>query len=125
MLLVSTVVLTTDNSGARRVKVIKVYNKPGRGRAFVGDMIKVIIVRLRNRGLIRVKKGEIHFALVTRTSIPVFRIKKGYFFKFDVSSVIILSKKKVPLGTRLFGPCPKELRKKNFLKVVSLSSNIV
>ena len=64
MILPSTVVLTMDNSGARRVRCIKIYKKPGRGRAFVGDMLKILIIRLRNRGFIRVNKGEIHFALI-------------------------------------------------------------
>jgi large subunit ribosomal protein L14 len=125
MINVSAVVLTQDNSGARKVKVIKIYKKPGRGRAFIGDLIQVIVVRLRNRGLIRVKKSELHLALVTRIATPIFRFKSGYFFKFDVSCVVLLTKKKTPIGTRLFGPVSKELRTKNYLKILSLASTTI
>jgi len=125
MLLVSAITFTQDNSGARKIKVIKVYKKPGRGRAFIGDFVQVIVVRLRNRGLIRVKKSELHLALVTRIATPIFRFKKGYFFKFDVSSAILLTKKKTPIGTRLFGPVSQELRTQNFLKIVSLALTTV
>jgi large subunit ribosomal protein L14 len=88
MVLVSTIAFTQDNSGARKVKCIKVYKKPGRGQAAVGDEIKVIIVKLRNRGLIRVKKSEMHLAVVTRIRTPIFRKRKGYFFKCDLSTVV-------------------------------------
>jgi len=125
MILTSSVVLTMDNSGARRVRCIKVYKKPGRGSACVGDLLKVIILRLRNRGRIRVKRGEIHLALVTRIATPIFRSKKGYFFKFDASAVVILTKKKTPIGTRLFGPCAREIRKKQFTKIITMSGKLV
>lgn len=126
MLLVSTVTTTMDNSGARHVKCIKVLRKPGRSKAAVGDIIKVIIISLRTRGLVRVKKSELHFALVTRVATPLFRSKHGYFFKFDSSAVVLLAKKNLtPAGTRIFGPCSKELRKKNYLKIITLASNLI
>lgn len=125
MVLPSTVILTMDNSGARRVRCIKIYKKPGRGRGVVGDLIKIIVLRLRNRGILRVKRGEIHIALISRVSTPVFRTTKGYFFKFDINSVIVLSKKKGPTGTRLFGPCAKELRNKNLIRITALSTRLV
>ncbi len=119
----STITLTQDNSGARKVKCIKIYKKPGRSQACIGDEIQVIVIKLRNRGLIRVKKSELHLAVVTRLTSPIFRKKKGYFFKFDKSSVVLLNKKKTPIGTRLFGPVSSELRNKNFLKIISLASS--
>ena len=125
MVLPSTVILTMDNSGARRVRCIKIYKKPGRSRGVVGDLIKIIVLRLRNRGFIRVKRGEIHVALISRVSTPVFRSQKGYFFKFDVNSVIVLSKKKRPIGTRLFGPSAKELRNKHLARITSLSTRLI
>ena len=125
MVLPSTVILTMDNSGARRVRCIKIYKKPGRSRGVVGDLIKVIVLRLRNRGFIRVKRGEIHIALISRISTPVFRTKKGYFFKFDINTVIVLSKKKTPIGTRLFGPCSRELRNKNLIRITALSTRLI
>jgi large subunit ribosomal protein L14 len=130
MILVSTITVSMCNSGARKVKCIKVYKKPGRGKAGVGDVVKVIVISLRNRGFIRVKKSELHIALVTRISTPVFRLKKGYFFKFDTSAVVLLAKKNKTnsfnlIGTRIFGPCSKELRKKNYLKISTLASSLV
>jgi large subunit ribosomal protein L14 len=125
MILTSTVILTMDNSGARRVRCLKVYKKPGRGKAFVGDLIKVIIIQLRNRGLIRVKKGDIQVAVVSRVSTPIFRVKKGYFFKFDLNSVVLLNKKNLPVGTRIFGPTCKELRSKNYSRITTLATNIL
>lgn len=77
MLLISTITTTMDNSGARQVQCIKVFKKPGRANAIVGDMVKVIILNLRQKGLVRVKKSELHFALVTRISTPIFRMKHG------------------------------------------------
>ena len=125
MVFPSTSVLTMDNSGARRVKCIKVYKKPGRGKAVVGDLLKVIVVKLRNRGLIRVKRGEIHIAVLTRSSTQVFRSKKGYFIKFDANTVVMLTKKNLPIGTRLFGPCSEELRNRKFNRILTLCTNIV
>ena len=86
MIYPSTNLITMDNSGAKKVKCIKVYKKPGRARtgAKIGDLIQVIIVNLRNRGLIRVKKGEIYTGIVTRISTIIFRKKKGYHIKFDL-----------------------------------------
>ena len=121
----STVVLTIDNSGARRVRCIKVYKKPGKGQGKVGDILKIIVLRLRNRGFIRVNKGEIHLGLITRVSVPVFRLKKGYFFKFDFNTIIVLSKKNTPIGTRLFGPCAKELRNKFGTKIPTLTTCLI
>jgi large subunit ribosomal protein L14 len=127
MIYPSTNLVTMDNSGAKKVKCIKVYKKPGRARtgAKIGDLIQVIIVSLRNRGLIRVKKGEIYTGIVTRISTVIFRKNKGYYIKFDLNAIIILSKKKLPIGTRLIGPASKELRNKHFIKIASLSIKLI
>ena len=83
------------------------------------------MVQLRNRGLIRVKAGSLQLALVTRTTTPLFRSRQGIYFKFDHNAVVLLAPKgNVPLGTRVFGPCPVELRAGNFLKVLSLATHI-
>jgi large subunit ribosomal protein L14 len=127
MIYPSTNLITMDNSGAKKVKCIKVYKKPGRARtgAKIGDLIQVIIVNLRNRGLIRVKKGEIYTGIVTRISTIIFRKKKGYHIKFDLNAIILLSKKKLPIGTRFIGPCSKELINKHFIKIASISSKLI
>ena len=125
MIYSSTNMITMDNSGAKQVRCIKVYKKPGRAGAIIGDLIQVIVVKLRNKGLIRVRRGEIYTALVTRISTVLFRKKLGYFFKFDLNTVIILSKKKLPIGTRLFGPCSIELRNKYLLRISSISTKTI
>ena len=114
-----------DNSGARRVRCIRVFQKPGRGKAIVGDLLKVVVLRLRNRGHIRVKVSELYVAIVTRTTTSTFRIKHGYHFKFDASRVVLLNKKGTPIGTRIFGPCPKELRSRKNLRIITLSSGVL
>ena len=127
MIYPSTNLITMDNSGAKKVKCIKVYKKPGRARngANVGDLIQVIVVSLRNRGLIRVKKGEIYTGIVTRVTTTLFRKTKGYHVKFDLNAIIILSKKRLPVGTRLIGPASKELRNKYFVKILSLTVKLI
>ena len=125
MILPSTVVLTMDNSGARRVRCLKICKKPGLSYAFIGDILLVIVVRLRNRGLMRVTKGDIYTCLVTRITERIFRKKRGYFFKFDTNTVIMLNKKGLPIGTRIFGPVSKELLNKGFNRIISLCSKIL
>ena len=125
MILPSTVILAMDNSGARRVRCIRIYKKPGISYATVGDLLLILVIRLRNRGLIRVKRGEIHTCVVARISSRVFRKNLGYFFKFDFNSVILLTKKGTPIGTRIFGPCSKELRTKGFGRIASLCPKIL
>jgi large subunit ribosomal protein L14 len=114
-----------DNSGARRVRCICIYKKPGICYATIGDILLVIVVRLRNRGLMRVSKGEIYTCLVTRITERIFRKKQGYFFKFDYNTVIMLTKKGLPIGTRIFGPCSYELTLKGFNRITSLCSKIL
>jgi large subunit ribosomal protein L14 len=125
MIYPSTNLVTMDNSGAKKVKCIKVYKKPGRGGATIGNLIQVIIVSLRNRGLIRVKKGEIYTSIVTRLSTIIFRKQKGYYLKFDQNTVIILSKKKLPVGTRLLGPASKELKNLHLIRIASLNTRLI
>ena len=125
MILPSTVSLAMDNSGARRIRCLRVFKKPGRGRGTVGDLLRVVVLRLRNRGHIRVKVGELYVAIVTRVCVSTFRMKKGYFFKFDSSRVVLLNKKGTPIGTRVFGPCPKELRSRKNLRIITLSTGLL
>ena len=74
---------------------------------------------------IRVKVGELYVAIVTRVCVSTFRMKKGYFFKFDSSRVVLLNKKGTPIGTRVFGPCPKELRSRKNLRIITLSTGLL
>jgi len=106
---------TIDNSGARITQCIHTYKGFNRTYAFCGDFIALSIKKLR---LIRkVKVGEIHLGLITRTK-KESRFKDGSFSKFNSNSVIILNKKKRVLGTRLFGGMSKKLRQKKFLRIL-------
>ena len=113
-----------DNSGARLVETIKIVNKSGRSAGHLGEFAIVSIKKLRTKGNIKVKKKEILLALIFRTKRNIKRID-GRNFKFLQNAVILLSRNKKPLGTRIFGPVVKELRKGNQFKILSLSSKFI
>jgi large subunit ribosomal protein L14 len=116
--------IVVDNSGASIVECIKVCNKSGRSVGNLGELLIVSIKKLRNKGNIKVKKKEISTALIFRTKFRKNRID-GRNFKFNRNTVILLSKSKKPLGTRIFGPVVKELRKQNQFKILSLASKFI
>ncbi|MEC9291917.1 MAG: 50S ribosomal protein L14 [Pseudomonadota bacterium] len=111
-----------DNSGAKRVQCIKVLGGSKRRYASVGDVIVVAIKDALPRG--RVKKGDVAFAVVVRTSQSIKR-KDGTSIRFDNNSAVIIDKKHEPVGTRIFGPVARELRRKNFNKIVSLAPEVL
>ena len=107
-----------DNSGARRVQCIKVLEGAKRRTASVGDVIVVSVKEAIPRG--RVKKGDVRKAVVVRTAKEVRR-DDGTSIRFDSNAAVILSNTGEPLGTRIFGPVVRELRAKNFMKIISLA----
>jgi large subunit ribosomal protein L14 len=111
-----------DNSGARRVMCIKVLGGAGRRYAHVGDRIVVSVKEAIPRG--RVKKGEVLQAIVVRTSSPIKR-KDGSTIRFDKNAAVIVNKQSEPIGTRIFGPVPRELRAKNHMKIISLAPEVL
>ena len=111
-----------DNSGARRVQCIKVLGGSGRKTAGVGDVIVVSIKEAIPRG--RVKKGDVRKAVVVRTAKEVRR-DDGTAIRFDSNAAVILSNSGEPLGTRIFGPVVRELRAKNFMKIISLAPEVL
>jgi large subunit ribosomal protein L14 len=111
-----------DNSGARRVQCIKVLGGAKRRYAGVGDIIVVSVKEAIPRG--RVKKGDIRKAVVVRTAKEVHRAD-GTSIRFDRSAAVILSNNNEPLGTRIFGPVVRELRAKNFMKIISLAPEVL
>ena len=111
-----------DNSGARRVQCIKVLGGSRRKYASVGDVIVVSIKEAIPRG--RVKKGEVHRAVVVRTSSAIKR-KDGSLIRFDKNAAVIVNKQSEPIGTRIFGPVPRELRAKNHMKIISLAPEVL
>jgi large subunit ribosomal protein L14 len=119
-----TKLFVVDNSGASIVECIKVCNKSGRSIGNLGELIIASIKRLRNKGNIKVKKKEIVTGLIFRTKFKNKRID-GRNFKFNKNTVVLLSKNQKPLGTRIFGPVVKELRKDNKFKILSLASKFI
>lgn len=111
-----------DNSGARRVQCIKVLGGAKRRYAHVGDVIVVSVKEAIPRG--RVKKGEVRKAVVVRTSKAIRR-PDGTVIRFDTNSAVILNNQNEPMGTRIFGPVPRELRAKNYMKIISLAPEVL
>ena len=111
-----------DNSGARRVMCIKVLGGAGRRYASVGDVIVVSVKEAIPRG--RVKKGDVLRAIVVRTAQGVKR-KDGSLIRFDKNAAVIVNKQSEPVGTRIFGPVPRELRAKNHMKIISLAPEVL
>ncbi|MEQ1789866.1 MAG: 50S ribosomal protein L14 [Rickettsiales bacterium] len=111
-----------DNSGARRIMCIKVLGGAGRKFAGVGDIIVVSIKDAIPRG--KVKKGEVHRAVIVRTRRDIHRAD-GSTIRFDRNAAVLLSKQNEPIGTRIFGPVTRELRAKQFMKIVSLAPEVL
>ena len=111
-----------DNSGARRVMCIKVLGGAKRRYASVGDVIVVSVKEAIPRG--RVKKGDVLRAIVVRTSQSIKR-KDGSLIRFDRNAAVIVNKQSEPIGTRIFGPVPRELRAKNHMKIISLAPEVL
>ena len=111
-----------DNSGARLLQCIKVLGGSKRKTATVGDVIVVSIKEAIPRG--RVKKGDVHRAVIVRTAKEVKR-NDGICIRFDKNAAVLVNKSNEPIGTRIFGPVTRELRGKNFMKIVSLAPEVL
>ncbi|HEX5480956.1 MAG TPA: 50S ribosomal protein L14 [Dehalococcoidia bacterium] len=111
-----------DNSGARSLMCITVLGGSGRRYARVGDVIVASVKQAQpNAG---VKKGDVVKAVVVRTAKAYGR-PDGSFIRFDENAAVVLSDKQNPKGTRIFGPVARELRERNFTKIVSLAPEVV
>jgi large subunit ribosomal protein L14 len=111
-----------DNSGARRVQCIKVLGGSKRKYASVGDIIVVSVKEAIPRG--RVKKGDVMKAVVVRTAKDIRR-PDGSIIRFDRNAAVLVDNKKEPIGTRIFGPVPRELRAKQHMKIISLAPEVL
>ena len=111
-----------DNSGARRVQCIKVLGGSKRRYASVGDIIVVSVKEAIPRG--RVKKGSVMKAIVVRTAKDIRRAD-GSVIRFDKNAAVLINAQGEPVGTRIFGPVPRELRAKNQMKIISLSPDVL
>jgi large subunit ribosomal protein L14 len=111
-----------DNSGARRVQCIKVLGGSKRRYASVGDVIVVSVKEAIPRG--RVKKGAVMKAIVVRTAKDIRRAD-GSAIRFDRNAAVLINAQGEPVGTRIFGPVPRELRAKNQMKIISLAPEVL
>ena len=111
-----------DNSGARRVQCIKVLGGSKRRYASVGDIIGVSVTDAIPRG--RVKKGNVMKAIVVRTAKDIRRAD-GSVIRFDRNAAVLINAQGEPVGTRIFGPVPRELRAKNQMKIISLAPEVL
>lgn len=122
MIQVQTTLDVADNSGARKVRCIKVIGGSKRKVAAVGDTIVVSIIKAIPRG--KVKKGDVMKAVIVRTKKETHR-PDGSAVRFDANSVVLVSKDGEPIGTRIFGPVLRELRGKGFVKILSLAPEVI
>jgi len=110
-----------DNSGAKRVVCITVLGQRKR-YAHIGDIITATVKEATPGGT--VKKGEVVKAVVVRTAAPIKR-QDGSYLKFDKNAAVIIDVQMNPRGTRIFGPVARELREKNFMKIISLAPEVL
>ena len=111
-----------DNSGARSVMCIKVLGGSKRRYAHVGDVIKVAIKEAIPTG--KVKKGTVADAVVVRTRKDIKR-EDGSSIRFDDNAAVLINTQRQPIGTRIFGPVSRELRSKDFMKIISLAPEVI
>ena len=111
-----------DNSGAKRLYCIKVLGGTRRRYASVGDIIVVSVQEAIPNA--KVKKGDVLKAVVVRTKKEVRR-PDGSYIKFDDNSAVLINAAREPIGTRIFGPVPRELRAKNHMKIISLAPEVL
>ncbi len=122
MIQVYTRLKAADNTGARQLMCINVLGGTGRKYARVGDVIVASVKRaIPNAG---VKKGDVVRAVIVRCAQP-FRRPDGSYIRFDENAAVILTDKNNPKGTRIFGPVARELREKNFTKIISLAPEVL
>ena len=111
-----------DNSGAKKASMIGVIGRRGKRIAHVGDIITANIKEALPEG--SVKKGEVVKAVIVRTSSPIRR-KDGSVVKFSSNAMVLIDNQKNPRGTRIFGPVARELRDRDFTKILSLAPEVV
>ena len=122
MIQIRTMLTVADNSGARRAQCIKVLGGTRRRYGRVGDIV-VVAVKDAIPGA-AVKKGDVAKAVVVR-AVKERRRKDGSYIRFDDNAVVLIDDKKEPRGTRIFGPVARELREKEFMKIISLAPEVI
>jgi large subunit ribosomal protein L14 len=121
MIAEETDLVVADNTGARRVRCFRILGHRRR-YAHIGDIIKVSVKEAQPDGM--VKKGQVCEALIVRTVHPIRR-RDGSHLRFDNNACVLVDASRNPLGSRIFGPVARELRDKNYMKVVSLAPEVL
>jgi len=111
-----------DNSGARRVQCVKVLGGRQRNNTSIGDIIVVSVKEAIPNG--KVKKGDVHKAVIVRTAKEIRRAD-GTYIRFDTNSAVLIDNKGEPVGTRIFGPVARELRGRQYMKIVALAPEVL
>jgi large subunit ribosomal protein L14 len=122
MIQMQTILNVADNSGAKKVACIKVLGGSKRRFASLGDVIVIAVKEALPNS--KVKKGDVMKAVVVRT-VKEVRRADGSYLKFDDNSAVLISNQMEPVGTRIFGPVARELRAKQFMKIISLAPEVL
>jgi large subunit ribosomal protein L14 len=122
MIQMESILGVADNSGAKKLHCIKVLGGSKRRYASIGDVIVVSIREAMPNG--KVKKGDVARAVIVRTAKEIRR-KDGTYIRFDENSAVLINAQGEPIGTRIFGPVARELRAKNYMKIVSLAPEVL
>ncbi|KPK99116.1 MAG: 50S ribosomal protein L14 [Omnitrophica WOR_2 bacterium SM23_72] len=122
MIQLRTILDVADNTGAKRASLISVLGRKGKFFAEIGDIINVNVKETSPDAL--VKKGEVGRAVVVRTKSPIRR-PDGSLLRFDRNAIVFIDAQSNPRGTRVFGPVARELREKNFTKIISLAPEVI
>ena len=122
MIRMRTILDVADNTGAKKAACIGVIGRSGRLTAEVGDIISANVKEATTDGT--VKQGEVVKAVVVRTKNRIRR-SDGTTLRFDTNALVIIDAQKNPRGTRIFGPVPRELRDKGFMKIISLAPEVI
>lgn len=122
MIRAETKLKVADNSGAKSLLCIRVHGGTGRRYARIGDIISVTVKVAIPNGV--VKKGQVTRAVVVRTRKEIRR-SDGSYIRFDENAAVIINENREPVGTRIFGPVARELREKNFMKIISLAPEVL
>ena len=122
MIQMQTILNVADNSGAKKVACIKVLGGSKRRYASVGDVIVVAVKESIANS--KVKKGDVMKAVVVRT-VKEVRRQDGSYLKFDDNSAVLITNQMEPVGTRIFGPVARELRARQFMKIISLAPEVL
>ena len=117
-----TLMKVADNTGAKELMCIRVLGGTGRRYANIGDVVVCAVKKAAPGGV--VKKGDVVKAVIVRTTKPTRRAD-GTYIRFDDNAAVIINDQKLPRGTRVFGPIARELREKDFMKIISLAPEVL